>query len=126
MTSETLLLLTTHKQNLKVILKIILTLNLSRSNNSKQLKLCKNSEANRCFDQNIKHVTPPNGSDNVYAIVDKSIKNVPTANVGKGEGTCPSDQTYAVVDKARKRKSSSDETNKKKLEINSGNRVQAM
>jgi hypothetical protein len=83
---------------------------------------CKNSEANRCFDQNIKHVTPPNGSDNVYAIVDKSIKNVPTANVGKGEGTCPSDQTYTVVDKARKRKSSSDETNIKKFEINSGNR----
>jgi len=84
---------------------------------------CKNSEANRSLDQNIKHVTPPNGSDNVYAIVDKSSKNVPTANVGKGEGTCQSDQTYAVVDKARKRKSSSDETNKKKFEINSGNRV---
>ena len=83
---------------------------------------CKNSEANRSLDQNIKHVTPPNGSDNVYAIVDKSIINVPTANVGKGKGTCPSDQTYAVVDKSRKRKSSSDETNKKKFEINSGNR----
>ena len=83
---------------------------------------CKNSEANHSLDQNIKHVTPLNGSDNIYAIVDKSIKNVPTANVGKWEGTCPSDQTYAVVDKARKRKSSSDETNKKKFEINSGNR----
>jgi hypothetical protein len=84
---------------------------------------CKNSEANRSLDQNIKHVTPPNDSDNVYAVVDKSNKNVPTANVGKGEGTCQSDQTYAVVDKARKRKSSSDETNKKKFEINSGSRV---
>ena len=84
---------------------------------------CKNSEANRSLDQNIKHVTPLNGSDNVYAIVDKSSKTVPTTNVGKGEGTCQSDQTYAVVDKARKRKSSSDETNKKKFEINSGNRV---
>ena len=84
---------------------------------------CINSEANRSLDQNIKHVTPPNGSDNIYAIVDKSSKNVPTAHVGKGEGTCQSDQTYAVVDKARKRKSSSDETNKKKFEINSGNRV---
>jgi hypothetical protein len=60
---------------------------------------CKNSEANSSLDQNIKHVTPPNGSDNVYAIVDKSNKNVLTANVGKGEGTCQSDQTYAVVDK---------------------------
>ena len=84
---------------------------------------CKNSEANRSLDQNIKHVTPPSGSDNVYAIVDKSSKNVPIANVGKGEGTCQSDQIYAVVDKARKRKSSSYETNKKKFEINSGNRV---
>ena len=84
---------------------------------------CKTSGANRSLDQNIKHVTPPNGGDNVYAMVDKSSKNVPTANVGKGEGTCQSDQTYAVVDKARKRKSSSDETNKKKFEINSGNRV---
>ena len=69
---------------------------------------CINNEANRSLDQNIKHVTPPNGSDNVYAMVDKSSKNVPTANVGKGEGTSPSDQTYAVVDKARKRKSSSE------------------
>ena len=84
---------------------------------------CKTSETNRSLDQSIKHVTPPNGSDNVYAMVDKSSKNVPTANVGKGEGTCQSDQTYAVVDKARKRKSSSDETNKKKFEINSGNRA---
>jgi hypothetical protein len=78
---------------------------------------CKNSEANRSLDQNIKHVTPLNGSINSEA------KNVHTTNVGKGEGTCQSDQTYAVVDKARKRKSSSDETNKKKFEINSGNRV---
>jgi hypothetical protein len=46
------------------------------------------------------------GSDNVYAIVDKSSKNVPTTNVGKEEGTCQSDQTYAVVDKARKRNDS--------------------
>jgi hypothetical protein len=84
---------------------------------------CKNSEANHSLDQNIKHVTPLNGIDNVYAIVDKSSKNVPTANIGKGEGTFLPDQTYAVVDKARKRKSSSDETNKKKFEINSGNRV---
>jgi hypothetical protein len=75
----------------------------------------KNSEANRSLDQNIKHVTPPNGSDNVYAIVDKSSKNVPTTNRGKGEGTCQPDQTYAVVDKARKRKSSSEETNKKAM-----------
>jgi hypothetical protein len=52
---------------------------------------------------NIKHVTPPNGSDNVYAMVDKSSKNVPSTNVGKGEGTFLPDQTYAVVDKARKR-----------------------
>jgi hypothetical protein len=78
---------------------------------------CKNSEANRSLDQNIKHVTPLNGSINSEA------KNVHTTNVGKGEGTCQSDQTYAVVDKARKRKSSSDEANKKKFEINSGNRV---
>jgi hypothetical protein len=84
---------------------------------------CKNSEANHSLDQNIKHVTPLNGSDNVYAIVDKSSKNVLTANVGKEEGTFLPDQTYAVVDKALKRKSSSDETNKKKFEINSGNRV---
>ena len=84
---------------------------------------CKNSEANSSLDQNIKHVTPLNGCDNVYAIVDKSSNNVPTTNVGKGEGTFLPDQTYAVVDKARKRKSSSDETNKKKFEINSGNRA---
>ena len=84
---------------------------------------CIKSEENRSSDQNIRHITPLNGSDNVYAIVDKSSKNVPTANVSKGEGTCQSDQTYAVVDKARKRKSSKDETNKKKFEINSGNRV---
>ena len=84
---------------------------------------CIKSEENRSSDQNIRHITPLNGSDNVYAIVDKSSKNVPTANVSKGEGTCQSDQTYAVVDKARKRKSNPDETNKKKFEINSGNRV---
>ena len=51
------------------------------------------------------------------------LQNDPTANGGKGEVTCQPDQTYAVVDKARKRKSSPDETNKKKFEINSGNRV---
>jgi hypothetical protein len=82
---------------------------------------CINSEENHSSDQNIKHITPPNGSDNVYAIVDKSSNNVPTANGGKGQVTCRPDQTYAVVDKARKRKSSPDETNKKKCEINSGN-----
>ena len=59
----------------------------------------------------------------VYAIVDKSSKNVPTTNGSNGKGTCQPDQTYAIVDKARKRKSSPDETNKKKFEINSGNRV---
>ena len=69
------------------------------------------------------HVTPPNGSDNVYAIVDKSSTTVHTTNVDKGERTCQSDHTYAVVDKVRKRKSSSDETNKMKFEINSCNRV---
>jgi hypothetical protein len=53
----------------------------------------------------------------------KVVKMFLQTNVGKGEGTCQSDQTYAVVDKARKRKFSSDETNKKKFEINSGNRV---
>jgi hypothetical protein len=74
---------------------------------------CKNSEANSSLDQNIKHGTPPNGSDNVYAIVVKSSTTVHTTNVGNGEGTCHFDQTYAVVDKARKRKSSSDETNEK-------------
>ena len=84
---------------------------------------CINNEEHRSSDQNIKHVTPPNGSDNVYAVVDKSSNNVPTANGGKGEKICQPDQTYAVVDKARKRKSSSDETNKKKFEINSGTRV---
>jgi hypothetical protein len=82
-----------------------------------------NSEEHRSPDQNIRHITSPNGSDNVYAIVDTSCKNVPTANGGKGEVTCQPDQTYAVVDKARKRKSISDETNKKKFEINSGNRM---
>ena len=82
---------------------------------------CINSEENRSSDPNIQHITPPNGSDNVYAVVDKSNKNVPTANVCKEEATCQPDQTYAVVDKARKRKSNPDETNKKKFEINSGN-----
>jgi len=84
---------------------------------------CINSKDNHASDQNIKHITPPNGSDNVYAIVDKSCKNVPTTNGSKGEVACQPDQTYAVVDKARKRKSIPDETNKKKFEINSGNRV---
>jgi hypothetical protein len=76
----------------------------------------------RSPDQNVKHITPPNGSDNVYAVVDKRSKDVHTTNGGKEEGTCQPDQTYAVVDKTRKRKSSQDETNKKKFEINSGNR----
>ena len=84
---------------------------------------CINSEENNSPDQDIKHITPLNGSDNVYAVVDKSSKTVPTANGGKGEALCQPDQTYAVVDKARKRKSSSDETNKKKFEISSGKRV---
>ena len=84
---------------------------------------CINSEANRSSDQSIRHIIPPNGSDNVYAIVDKSSKNVPTTNGDKGEGIYQPDQTYAVVDKSRKRKSSQDETNKKEFEINSGNRV---
>jgi hypothetical protein len=39
----------------------------------------------------------------------------------EGEGTCQPDQTYAVVDKARKRKYNPDETNKKKFVINYGN-----
>jgi hypothetical protein len=84
---------------------------------------CINSEEHRCPDQSITHITPPNGSDNVYAVVDKSNKNVPTPNVGKWEVTCQPDQTYAVVNKARNRKSIPDKTNKKKFEINSGNRV---
>ena len=84
---------------------------------------CINSEENRSSDPNIQHITPPNGSDNVYAVVDKSNKNVPTANVCKEEATCQPDQTYAVVDKARKRNSNPDETNKKKFEINYGNKV---
>ena len=49
------------------------------------------------------------------------LQNDPTANGGKGEVTCQPDQTYAVVDKARKRKYNSDETNKKKFVINYGN-----
>ena len=53
----------------------------------------------------------------------KVVKMFLQTNVGKGEGTFLPHQTYAVVDKARKRKSSLDETNKKKFEINSGNRV---
>ncbi len=31
---------------------------------------CINNEENRSSDENIKHITPPNGSDNVYANVD--------------------------------------------------------
>jgi len=89
----------------------------------KPKSFCINIEENCSPDQNIKHITPPSGSDNVYAVVDKSSKNVPTANVGKWEATCQRDQTYAVVDKARERKSNPDETNKKKFEINSGNKV---
>ena len=84
---------------------------------------CKNSEGNHPSDKNINHITPPNGSDNIYAIVDKGCKNFPTTNGSKGEVTCQPDQTYAVVDKSRKRKSIPDETNKKKFEIKSGNRV---
>ena len=84
---------------------------------------CIKSDDDRSPDQNVKHITPPNGSDNVYAVVDKRSKDVHTTNGGKEEGACQPDQTYAVVDKARKRKSSSDETNKKKFDINSGNRV---
>ena len=84
---------------------------------------CINREENRPSDQNIKHISLPNGSDNVYAIADKSNRNVPTSNGGKGERTCQPDQTYAVVDKERKRTSSTNETNKKRFEINSGNRV---
>ena len=41
----------------------------------------------------------------------------------KGDGSYQPDQTYADVDKARKRRSSSDEANEKTFEINSGNRV---
>ena len=91
--------------------------------NPKPKSSCVNSEENRSSDKKIRHITPPNGSDNVYPIVDKSSKNVPTTNGSKGKGTCQPDKTYAVVDKARKRKSSPDETNKRKFEINSGNRV---
>ena len=61
---------------------------------------CINSEENRPSYENIKHITP-NGS--------------------KGEGTRQPDQTYDVVDKARKRKYNPDETNKKKFVINYGN-----
>jgi hypothetical protein len=80
-----------------------------------------NSQEHRPSDQNIKHISPPIGSDNIYAVVDKSSKHVPTTSGSKGEETCQPDQTYAVVDKARKCKFSSDETNKKKFKINSGN-----
>jgi hypothetical protein len=61
---------------------------------------CINNEENRPSYENIKNITP-NGS--------------------KGEGTRQPDQTYAVVDKARKRKYNPDETNKKKFVINYGN-----
>jgi hypothetical protein len=93
------------------------------TNKPKPKSFCINSEEDRSSDQNIKHITPPNGSDNVYAIVDKSNKNVPTTDVGKEEVKCQPDQTYAVVDKARKCKSSPGETNKKKFEVYSGSRV---
>ena len=63
---------------------------------------CINSEENHSTDQTIKHITPPHCSDDVYAVVDKSNKNVPTTNGSKREATCQPDQTYAVVDKARK------------------------
>ena len=97
--------------------------NLKPTIKPKPKSSCINSANNRSPDQNIKHITHPNGSDNVYAIVDKSCKNVPTANGGKGEVTCQPDQIYAVVDKAWTHKSSPDETNKNKFEINSGNWV---
>ena len=93
------------------------------TNKPKPKSFCIKSEEDRSSDQNIKHITPPNGSDNVYAIVDKSNKNVPTTDVGKEEVKCQPDQTYAVVDKARKCKSSPGETNKKKFEVYSGSRV---
>ena len=35
---------------------------------------CINNEENRSSDQNIKHITPPNGSDNVYAMLIKVVK----------------------------------------------------
>jgi hypothetical protein len=56
---------------------------------------CKNSEDNN--DQNVQHITPPNGSDNVYAIVDKSSTNLLTTDGDKWDGTCQYNQTYAVV-----------------------------
>ena len=93
------------------------------TNKPKPKSFCIKSEEDRSSDQNIKHITPPNGSDNVYAIVDKSNKNVPTTDVGKEEVKCQPDQTYAIVDKARKCKSSPGETNKKKFEVYSGSRV---
>ena len=58
---------------------------------------CINSEEHRLSDQNIKHVTPPNDSDNVYAIVDKSSTNLLTTDGDKWDGTCQYNQTYAVV-----------------------------
>jgi hypothetical protein len=48
--------------------------------NPKPTSSCINSEDNRPCDQIIKHITSPNSSDNVYAIVDKSSKNIPTAD----------------------------------------------
>ena len=62
---------------------------------------CIKSDDVRSPDQNVKHITPPNGSDNVYAVVDKRSKDVHATNGGKEEGACQPDQTYAVVDKAR-------------------------
>ena len=67
---------------------------------------CINSEEYYSSDQNIKHITPPNGGDNVYAVVDTSSKHFHITNGDKGEGARQPDHTYAVVDKARKRKSS--------------------
>ena len=42
--------------------------------NPKPKSSCVNSEENRSSDKKIRHITPPNGSDNVYPIVDKSSK----------------------------------------------------
>ena len=58
---------------------------------------CINSEDNSSPDQNIKHITPPNGSDNVYAIVDTSSTNLLTTDGDKWDGTCQYNQTYAVA-----------------------------
>jgi hypothetical protein len=54
--------------------------NLKPTIKPKPTSSCINSEDNRPCDQNIKHITSPNSSDNVYAIVDKSSKNIPTAD----------------------------------------------